>query len=142
MLDFQMFRKEHLESFVPNKGYEGYIEPYADYLELQGKIGQAAAHYANGKIVYLSNFFEVVPGTIEVMIIPSINLPRYIKSVIKDIRDWLNAIMQAKSARRLQTWGDANELIDRWLTCLGFTCEGTLKKYSVEGDKRIWAIWQ
>jgi hypothetical protein len=142
-LDWELFTRSHLDSFVPNKGYEDYADPYTEWMERQADFGQAGAHFIDGQIVYLSAYFEVVQGTWEVLIIPSIHLPKYIRIVIPDIRLHLKAIQWRHQARRLQTWGDANDVIDRWLKCLGFVCEGTLRQYSIEGDKRIWAItWQ
>ncbi len=140
MLDFETFKKEHLDSFEPNHGYEGHAEIFASHMNDLGLLAQSGTHYIDGKIIYLSAYWQVVPGNWEVFIIPSIHLPRYIKSVVKDIRLWLRSIQEKHGARRIQAWGDANSIIDRWLSCLGFACEGTLKYYDSDGDKRIWSM--
>jgi hypothetical protein len=142
MLNFVTFQKGHLDFFAANKGYEGEAEVYADYLDKLGMLAQAGTHLIDGKILYLSGYWEQVPGNWEVVIIPSIHVPQYPVSTVKDIRLWLKFIREQKQARRIQTWGEPNELIDRWLECLGFTCEGTMRQYSTDGDKRIWAkVW-
>lgn len=142
MLEFSIFESEHLNHFEPQPFYKNDLPAYEEWLKQLAKVAQAGVHMKDGKMLYLSAFSEIVPGTWEVMIIPSVHLPRYAKSIVKDIKAWLDAIHEAKSARRIQTWGEANDLIDRWLKHLGFTCEGTLRQYDAEGDKRIWAkVW-
>lgn len=143
MLDFLLFKAGHLDFFEPQEFYKCDLSAYEHWLTELGKVAQAGCHMKDGKILYLSAFSEIVPGTWEVMIIPSVHLPRYAKSIVKDIKQWLDTIHVAKEARRIQTWGEPNDLIDRWLAHLGFTCEGTLRQYDATGDKRIWArVWQ
>lgn len=144
MLEFTTFKKGHLDFFEVADAYEGLPEIYAEMLDQLGQVAQAGTHLIDGKIVYISGYYERLPGNWEVVIIPSKHLPKYAKSIIRDIRLWLHAIKMKTRARRLQTYGEPTEKQDRWLKCLGFTCDGLLPMYDIDGDKKLWSItkWQ
>lgn len=144
MLDFVTFQAAHADLFEPAEAYKDFPALYAPMLDRLGAIAQAGTHMIDKRIMYLSGFYEVLPGNWEVIIIPSIHLPNHKKAIIKDIRMWLKAIHEKTGCRRLQTYGEPTDLQDRWLTCLGFKCDGTMPEYDVDGDKRMWSIttWQ
>lgn len=137
------FRKGHVDFFKAKEGQEGLAEAYANHLDSLGEIAQAGTHMIDGNIIFFSGFWEKAPGVWEVVIIPSVHLVKHKKAVIKNIRVWLQYIREHFHARRIQTYGlPENPVMDRWLRCLGFTFEATLKCYDVEGDATLWRmIW-
>lgn len=51
------------------------------------------------------------------------------------------SMIKDDNIRRIQTLSYAEAKHDVWMKWLGFTCEGTLKKFACDGsDMRIWAI--
>jgi len=144
MLEFTTFKRGHLDFFEVADAYEGLPEIYADMLDQLGQVAQAGTNMSDGEIVYIAGYYERLAGNWEVVIIPSKHLPKYAKSIIKVVRLGLHAIKMRTGARRLQTYGEPTEKQDRWLKCLGFTCDGLLPMYDIDGDKKLWSItrWQ
>lgn len=139
-LELKPFQAGHLDFFEPAKGYEGQAEVYSDFLERLGLLCQAASHVIDGKVIFISSSERITATTWEVMIIPSVHLPRYIKSAVKDIRIWLDIFKEKDGTKRIQTWGYPTDLSKRWLTYLGFEYESTMPYYDEEGDKEVWRI--
>lgn len=140
MLEFTTFKRGHLDFFQAAEMYQDLPDLYVDLLDQLGMLAQAGTHIIDGKIIYISGYYERLPGNWEVVIIPSVHLPRYAKAVVKDIRGWLRAIKKKTGARRLQTYGEPTEKQRRWLRCLGFTCDALLPMYDLDGDKELWSI--
>ena len=144
MLEFIPFKKGHLDFFEPSEQYADLPQIYAEFLDRLGVPVQAASHMKDGKILYISGYYEKLPGNFECVIIPSKHLPDYKFAVIRDIRMWLGIIQKKHNPRRMQTFGENTKQSKKWLTLLGFEFEGLLRQYDEDGDKTSWSIipWQ
>lgn len=93
-----------------------------------------------GRIIMIVGYYFIFTKVIEVFVIPSIYMPEYPITVIREVRRFIKVLL-AKPVHRVQTLAAADDQTDKWMERLGFTLEGTLAKYTDEGlDYRQWSI--
>lgn len=136
------FLREHL-TLLEARDYEKMnVIPYVNsaLLTVMETSGWSYTLAKDGRIVTCIGAIQLWPGVWEVWQIPSIYVPKYMKSYCRTIEGILNMGVEKEKAWRLQTHSPADELHDRWMKFIGFECEGTLKEYSRNKiDHRIWA---
>jgi hypothetical protein len=95
---------------------------------------------ADGRVIACIGCFQLWDGVLEAWQIPSVYVQDYVISYCRVIRGLLNDAANRTGGRRIQTSSPADELHDRWMKFIGFTCEGTMKEYSRFGlDYRLWS---
>ena len=143
-IETKLFRQAHLDWFktTPEKRKDCY--EMAKWMEVLGFEGQCGTHSIDGRLLYISSWFTVAPGVVEVFILPSIYVKQYARDFYVHVKWWLGYLWTLTGARRIQTWGEDTELSKRWLAKLGFSLEGTLNGYRPDGGPMyIWGMaWQ
>lgn len=96
-------------------------------------------------IMAFMGYQTVWDGVIDVFVIPSENIYtlaladkiayiRYIRQLLKNMSETI------KPLHRMHTYSLANDETDKWMKALGFTCEGTLSKFTTNRlDYRLWS---
>ncbi|MBX9937657.1 MAG: hypothetical protein K2Y32_00305 [Candidatus Obscuribacterales bacterium] len=132
------FREAHSDLFEPHPDWCSSWKGNLNMLEILGKMAQACVILHDGRILFIGAYCEVAPGVCEVSLFPSTWIDKYPKSYVKEVKYWINSL-KAKY-RRLQCWGEDTDRSYLWLQRLGFTLEGKLRYYTVEGDMLIWGM--
>lgn len=98
---------------------------------------------AGEKILGVCGYIEIWKGVLEVFVLPCKSIKQHPVSFHKKCLETLAYWMTATRAHRLQTTSLANQDTDKWMTMLGFECEGTLKQYSAtKQDYKQWARYK
>lgn len=111
-----------------------------DQAQLRGvaAISKSSTFIIDGRILCVAGILELWTGVAEVFIIPSIYVSQYSVPFLLRTKTVLNAWQ--KRYHRLQTASVDNEETNRFMTALGFKCEGVLVKYGANGlNYRQWA---
>lgn len=91
-------------------------------------------------VLAILGYYQPWGGVADVYVLPSIYIHRYAKSFMKYVIAYIDRLSNDLGLHRIQTTSVANGQTDSWMRRLGFTCEGTLVKYTVDGqDYRMWA---
>lgn len=116
---------------------EGSIDDKLKALEM---LGNGATILYDGRILGVMGFMEMWSGVCEVWVLPSEHIGRYGIVFAKLVKKNLKMLQEVKKFHRLQVTAKDDIKHNRWLTWLGFVCEGTLRKYSVNQDNyKIWS---
>lgn len=131
------FRECHVDLFESAPFYAAHFEALLPLLIELGKLDQCGIHILDGRILYIGGWSVAAQGVAELFIFPSVYALEHKKSFFKHAKWWVDYLK--RDYRRLQCWGEDSELSKRWLSRLGFECEGTLKDYVREGvSMTIW----
>lgn len=110
-------------------------------LDFQGSI--AFTGIIDGRIVCCGGVLPYHNGNAEIWLVPSIWIKQYAAMFAKELYKWLMRIRRDLALTRMQTFCQIDELHDRWMTFLGFTCEGVVRKYHNGNDYKIWGrVWE
>ncbi len=100
-----------------------------------GKQSLSASTFTyNGKLLFSAGYFELWPGVLECWMIPSIHVKSAMFTFCKLLRGYVRAIIEQEECHRFQTTTPNDELHHRWMTFLGMEKEGTLRKYTHNGQ--------
>lgn len=138
---FVPFQEKHLYEIELRELERAHTTPemLASYLTLP--TSGAVTMVCSEGIVAVTGFWEVNPGVIQVYVLPSVLVPQVPVQFIRKIKSRLNSIIDSKKAHRAQTFSVATPESDRYMGLMGFTCEGTLRKWTHDKlDYRVWAI--
>lgn len=102
-------------------------------------FGVGGTMFHDGRVLAIIGYFELWPGVMEVWAFPSVYVEQYAMIYLRTVKRYVNQILETHSVHRLQTTSLADDVHDRWMMFLGFTCEGTMVKHSV--DKRDYRMW-
>jgi hypothetical protein len=137
-LETKPYREAHADLFQPHPLWCSALNGNWKTLELLGTCGQACVHLHDGRILFIGGYHEVAPGVAEVFLFPSIWIDKYPVAYVAEVKFWLESLKTRY--RRLQCWGEDTDRSYLWLTRLGFTLEGKLRYYTVDGDMLIWGM--
>lgn len=134
------FKAEHLECMDIRKHEEQLLIQYgAKHLEK----AMAITGILDGRIVACGGVFPYGNGNSDIWLIPSIYVANSPIFLAKEVRKWLNKIQKDLSLNRMQSFCINDDLHDRWMSFLGFTKEGVMKKYSNGIDFAVWGkTWE
>lgn len=103
-------------------------------------MSRAVTMFMDELIVTIIGMMEIAPGVAEVFLVPSIYLPKFRFSVLRELKLFLAMVDVEFGLHRIQTCSLANEQTDRWMEYLGFECEGTLRQFTFDKlDYRMWS---
>lgn len=95
----------------------------------------------DGRIIAIVGFYELWPGVYELWALPSKYIYECSTSYVRHMRGYVKCIFDNFGAHRLQTSSLSDPIHDRWMGCLGFECEGTLRKYGPDMvDYKQWSL--
>lgn len=95
----------------------------------------------DGRVIAIVGFYELWPGVYELWALPSKYIYMYPTQYVRHMRYYVNCIFDNFGAHRLQTSSIADLVHDRWMACLGFECEGILRKYGPDMvDYKQWSL--
>ena len=137
-----LFKVEHLEIMDMRSIEQETIlgnEKIMQLLKTQNNCLDAITLVYDGRIIACMGFVETFPGIADVWLIPSIHIRKIPKMFLIEIKQYLNAIMQALNFHRLQTVGRTDVFHVKWMEYIGFKCEGTLKNFYKNQDYLLWA---
>lgn len=135
------FQESHLDIFRVAEAHRDACWGASKIWHQLGTAHQAGTHMLDGRILYISGYLNIMPGVVELWMHPSIYVPGNRIKAARHVKWWIGHIAREQEARRVQTWGDCSEEADRWLTFLGFKCEGVLESYGPDGKSAsIWGM--
>lgn len=137
VLNSRPFREAYSDLFESIPEYEKEVAGKIGLFTQLGKTGQCGIHVIDGRILFISGYFEVAPGVIEGFIYPSKYIFQYRKTFYREVKWWVQTLKV--QCRRFQCWGEDTELSRRWLEALGFRCEGVLQSFTSDGSS--WLVW-
>lgn len=133
------FYVAHLDLFACAPDYQQQCDESVQWMANLGLLDQCGSQLLDNRILYISAYFSVAPGVLEVFVLPSLYVPRYPKAFFSHVKWWLGFLLAQPGVHRLQTWGQDTEQSRRWLSRLGFQQEGLL--YCYGKDRQNTLIW-
>jgi hypothetical protein len=136
------FRKEHLDVMVLRDHEDKLFHDPRMVEALEGSIAETAV--VGGRVVCAYGIAPFMDTLAEVWLIPSV----YVEStdgmkVARGAKKWLEEMRIDLGTKRMETLCLADEYHDRWMTFLGFECEGVKRKYYKDKDYKMWSrIWE
>lgn len=142
MIKIVPYKKEHVE-LMNLREHEHILLQNPNMLEmLEGGIAVTAV--ADGRVSCAYGINPYLKGVADIWLLPSI----YIESVdgmklARRAKAWLEEMREDLNLHRMETLCLADDLHDRWMTFLGFECEGVKRKYCGGNDYKMWGrIWE
>lgn len=137
------FKREHVAAMhiKDSEAEDMACEGMAASLEWLERTGNGKTLFApdNKTVLGVMGVVPMTPGVCEVFVIPSKEQARYAKLFASEIKKELWA-MRPKF-RRIQAVARPEQFYSRWLSWLGFSPEGVLRKYGLDGkDMLMWSI--
>ncbi len=109
-------------------------------IALLAEYGTGGTIMYEGRVLGVIGFIEIHTGVYEIWLLPSIWLPQYATIVSKLVRKTLQSMEKSHPWHRLQTSAPMDDLHDRWMTFLGFQCEGILRQFTAtKVDYKQWS---
>lgn len=133
----RIFREAHADLFEPLPHEAEKFRSWIPNLHKLGLLDQAGIHTVDGRILFVSAFYEIAPGVAEGLIFPSVLIHKHKKDFLREAK-WFCSHVKSQY-RRFQCYGDDTEVSRRWLKALGFKLEGELKSYTMDGSSIL--IW-
>lgn len=103
-------------------------------------FGTCVTIFADGAPLAILGFVPLWSGVYDVFVLPGENVKRFAKTFHKTVKHYMNSLCTALPVHRLQTYSIADSSTDKWMSSLGFECEGTLTAYT--SDKLDYRIWR
>ena len=131
---FIEFHVKHLEILEMREEEKNGIFTLNDIYERIERLAEnsilAFTMIYDGRIITCAGFVELWPGVAEIWQIPSKYVAQNPVLFARDIRRFLEEIINTFKWHRVETKCPVDDLHDRWMKWLGFECEGHLKKFS------------
>jgi hypothetical protein len=104
------------------------------------QAGTGGTVFHDGRIIGVIGYIERWPGNFEVWAFPSIHVPKYQTVWLKTAKKYLRCVIRDFNPVRIQSPALCDDLHDRWMEFLEFTCESVpMKKYFPNGKSaRMW----
>lgn len=137
------FEAAHLElADFGGKYARGYldVENGLDKIKRLGEGSISGTFLYRGRIICFAGVLELWPGVCEVWATPTRYIEDHPVVFCRMMKRYILNVESSFQANRVQTTSIANEEYDKWMTWLGFSCEGTMKNYTgIGNDYRVWA---
>ena len=137
------FKREHIlnlhvrEPEAEEMACEG-MAASLEWLERSGN-GKTLLTPDGKTILGVLGVVPMTPGVCEVFVIPSKEQEHFAKLFASEVRKELKALRP--NFRRIQAVARPEQFYSRWLSWLGFSPEGVLRKYGIDGkDMLMWSI--
>ena len=105
--------------------------------------GVAVTGIIDGRVISCGGLIPYHHGNAELWQIPSIYVKENFMIYGKYIKKWLEDQRLIFQIRRMETICLPDELHDKWMSFLGFECEGTKKKWIYDIDYKMWGkVWE
>lgn len=137
-----LFHVEHLKCMDVREREEGLIlgdQRIMNMLLLHSGRMDAETLIYGGRIIACMGFIEVVPGVVEVWLIPSIYVKSIPKLFLNTVKSRLEVVASTLGFHRMQTLGLEGEFHEKWMKWLGFKSEGKMEYYHDKKDYLMWA---
>lgn len=142
MIKIVPYKKEHVELMNLREHEKELLKDKAMYEFLEGGIASTAT--SDGVVVCSYGIMPQIKGVATIWLLPTI----YVESkeslkVARGAKAWIEQMQEDLGLHRMETACVADELHDRWMTFLGFECEGVKRKYCGGQDYNMWGrIWE
>lgn len=143
------FQPWHLAALNKLEDEKALIEAHADFFEfLAGEDGDVQLcatmfddHWVIGQPLLIGGYYSPAPGVVQVFMLPSQDVIKRPKLLVKIARMWLAQIESHYPAwHRIQTFSLPLVKINRWMQFIGFGYEGRLRRYTESGqDYNVWS---
>lgn len=109
---------------------------------LEGGIASTAL--ADGRIICAYGINPYLEGVADIWLLPSVFVEtKEAMRVARGAKEWLEQMREDLALHRMETTCLADELHDRWMTFLGFECEGVKRQYFGGKDYKMWGrVWE
>lgn len=94
-----------------------------------GEAGDALTLVIDGKVIACFGYFLILPGVVQVWLLPSIYLDQHKLTFVRIVRRYLDQTAEIFSWARIQSVTENDAKHRKWMKTLGFCEEGVLKKY-------------
>ena len=139
------FELKHLEMLEP-RNHEIWVWKELSELRenspeaLEFLKGKSYTVFKGDTVIACWGYIFLWKGVFDMWTIPSVHVPKYIKSYVIEIKHWISRFMEIYKAHRLQTTTLVDDSHRHWMKLLGFEYEGLMKKYAESGeDHLLWA---
>jgi hypothetical protein len=95
---------------------------------------QATTFTCDGVVLFSAGYYELWPGVIECWMIPSSHVKKVMYTFCKLLKTYVRAIIEREECHRFQASAPDDELHARWMKFLELEKEGTMKKYTHNGQ--------
>lgn len=97
-------------------------------------IADAITLMYDGRIIACMGYILILPGVVEVWLIPSVYVPKYPKFFIREVKNYLKTTAEVFNWHRAQTDTLDTPEARRWMEAIGFVEEGRKKNYYLGQD--------
>lgn len=137
------FNRTHMQHLNVKPDSAGTMEraDMAPALEWLEQTGNGVTLFTQDRSVVLGVLGAVptLPGVCEVFVIPSKEQAKHPHAFARAVRAQLCTLKP--KFRRIQAVAKIDAFHARWLSWLGFSCEGVLRKYGTHGeDMAMWSL--
>lgn len=94
-----------------------------------GELGDALTLMVDGRIIACFGYFLILPGVVQVWLLPSIYLEQQSMTFVRVVRRYLEQTAEVFNWHRIQTVTKVDDKHRKWMKVLGFEEEGVMKKY-------------
>lgn len=136
------FKVEHLEA-MDMREHEAALCSDIERLRTIQMGSVACTGIVDGRIVCCGGVMPFLAGNSSIWLIPSIYIQENVMVFMRELNKWLMQVRADLVLNRMETDCIDDELHNRWMESLGFTCEGTKRKYYLGKDYNVWGrIWE
>ena len=136
------FKNDHLD-VMEIRDHERQILSDESHRAMLSSCPISCTGIEGGRIICCGGVIPFLSGNAVIWLVPSVYITQYQKTFQKELQKWLFQVREDLALQRMETECVADELHDRWMTYLGFTKEGTKKKYFNGVDYNVWGrIWE
>lgn len=141
MVRLVKFKKEHLEVMDIRDHEQNVINVFGHAEMLEQSV--AITGVVDGRVLCCGGVLPFGMGNSDIWLIPSIYVPQYKKTFCVELKKWLFQVREDLALNRMQTECIDDDLHTSWMESLGFTHEGTRRKYFNGLDYKSWGrTWE
>lgn len=138
MVERKLFHVSHLDLIQVKPEYRELLNSDKVKFVLSnipgGEQGDALTVMIDGRVVACFGYFLILPGVVEVWLLPSVYVHDHAIIFVKLVRRYLEQTANVFGWHRIQTVTKATSEHRRWMNVLGFCEEGIMKKYLNKED--------
>lgn len=97
----------------------------------------------DGRVICCGGVSPSLNGNGNIWLVPSVYLQDYTVVFVRSLRKWLFQVREDLALTRMETECMDDDLHNAWMKSLGFTKEGTKRKYYNGKDYNMWGrLWE
>lgn len=136
------FKAEHLE-VMDMREHEQSLCSDMNKMAMLASGSVARTGIVDGRILCCGGVTPFLTGNASIWLIPSVYLQEKSLEFSRELRKWLFQVREDLALCRMETECIDDDLHNRWMTFLGFDCEGVKRKFYMGKDYKVWGrLWE